>query len=184
MPYMLRRGQRVHEVDIVGTEHLVPLLERGDGVLLAPNHPDHADCYMMFELGRRVGKPFCYMAAYQIFAGKNQWILPRIGGFPVDREGADLTAFKTGGDVLARGQNPLVVFPEGEIYHLSDRLTPLREGAVALAAAGLKRLAGRGKTVWIVPVAMKYRFLDHLDPSPALHTVMESLEARFTWWPQ
>jgi 1-acyl-sn-glycerol-3-phosphate acyltransferase len=184
LPRWLRRHQQVEQVDIAGTEHLLPLLERGDSVLLAPNHPDHADCYMMFDLGRRVGRPFYYMAAYQIFAGKNRWVLPRIGVFPVDREGSDLTAFKTGVEVLAAGRNPLVIFPEGEIYRLSDRLTPIREGAVAVAAAAVRRLADPARTVSIVPVALKYRFLDHADPLPRLHRVMEDLEARFTWWPQ
>jgi len=183
LPAMLRRDHLVSEVDIAGAEHLQPLLERGDSVLLTPNHPDHADCYMLFELGRRIRKPFYYMAAYQIFVGKNHWILPRIGVFPVDREGADLTAFKSGVDILVKGQNPLVIFPEGEIYHLSDRLTPVREGAVAIAAAAAKRLE-HGKTIWIVPVALKYRFLEHVDPLPKLLATMEQLETRFTWWPR
>ena len=80
------------------------LLERGDGVLLAPNHADHADCDVIFELARRLGRPFYYMAAYQIFTGIGRVFLPRLGAFPVDREGADLTAFKTGVEVLAGGR--------------------------------------------------------------------------------
>lgn len=184
LPASLRRLHRVEAIDMEGLEVIRSLLARGDGVLLTPNHPDYADCYMMFELGRRLRMPFFYMAAYQIFAGVNRWILPRIGVFPVDREGADLTAFKTGVDLLARGKNPLVIFPEGEIYQMSERLTPLREGAVAVAASAVKRLAEAGKTVWIVPIALQYRFLDHADPLPKLHEVMQQLEARFTWWPQ
>ncbi|WP_422927388.1 1-acyl-sn-glycerol-3-phosphate acyltransferase [Singulisphaera sp. PoT] len=183
LPRMLRKDHQVAEVDVSGLERLQPLLDRGDGVLLTPNHPDHADCYMMFDLGRRLSTPFYYMAAYQIFVGKNHWILPRIGVFPVDREGADLTAFKTGVDVLAKGKNPLVIFPEGEIYHLSDRLTPVREGAVAVAAAAVKRI-DPGKTIWVVPIALKYRFLDHVDPMPKIIDAMERLETRFTWWPR
>ena len=183
-PRMLRREHRVEEVDIAGTEHLAPLLGRGDAVLLTPNHPDAADCFMMFELGRRVALPFYFMAAYQLFRGRPRWLLPRIGVFPVDREGADLTAFKAGVDVLARARNPLVIFPEGEIYHVSDRLTPIREGAVAVAAAAAKRLADAGKTVWIVPVALKYRFLDGADPLPSMLAVMDGLEAHANWWPR
>ena len=138
----------------------------------------------MFELSRRLRTPFYYMAAYQIFTGKNRWILPRIGVFPVDREGADLRAFKTGVNILSAGKNPLVIFPEGEIYHLSDRLTSLREGAVAVAATASKKHREAGKTVWVIPVALKYRFLDHADPLPALEQGMDRLERRFTWWPE
>src|SRR6516162_7923051 len=141
---MARREHRVEDVEIVGEEHVRTLLGKGDGVLLTPNHTDHADSFMMFELSRRVDLPFYYMAAYQIFQGTREWFLPRVGVFPVDREGSDLTAFKTGVEILARGRNPLVVFPEGEIYHLGDRVTPLREGALALAATAAKKLACAG----------------------------------------
>ena len=77
-----------------------------------------------------------------------------------------------------------MIFPEGEIYFLADRLTPLREGAAALAATAAKRLAKRGKTVWVVPVGIKYRFLDGHDPTPAFASVMDRLEDRFTWRPR
>lgn len=180
----LRKTYRIEEFDIAGLEHVTPLLARGDGVLLTPNHPDHADCFVMFELSRRLGLPFYYMAAFQIFTGKNRWVLPRIGVFPVDREGADLRAFKTGVSLLAEKPNPLVIFPEGEIYHLAERLTPLREGAVAVAASGAKKRGEAGKTVWIVPVALQYRFLDGVDPLPSLTGLMDQLERRFTWWPE
>ena len=181
IPHNLRHSQRIEELDIAGVEHLAPLLERGDGVLLTPNHPDHSDCFVMFELSRRLRTPFFYMAAHQLFAGKKHWVLPRIGVFPVDREGASLTAFKTGAEILSRGRNPLVIFPEGEIYQTADRLTPIREGAVAVAVAADKRLAAAGKKMWIVPVALKYRFLEDHDPLPALCSLMDRLEERLTW---
>jgi 1-acyl-sn-glycerol-3-phosphate acyltransferase len=183
LSHMLRRCYRVEDIDVGGLETVAALLDRGDGVLLAPNHPDHADCFVMFELSRRL-TPFYYMAAYQIFVGKGRFVLPRIGVFPVDREGTDITAFKTGVGILADKPNPLVIFPEGEIYHLADRLTPLREGAAAVATSAARRRADRGKTVWIVPVALKYRFLDYADPLPSLHDAMDRLESRFTWAPQ
>src|SRR5262245_6159066 len=66
---MMRREQRVYSVEMEGVEHVEPLLRRGDGVLITPNHADHADCGVMFELSHRVKQPFCYMAAYQIFTG-------------------------------------------------------------------------------------------------------------------
>ena len=163
---MLRKDHRIEAIDLDGEDGLRARLGRGDGVLLCPNHTDHADSHLMFELSRRVGRPFYYMAAYQIFQGHRRWFLPRLGAFPVDREGADLTAFKTGIDILARARNPLVIFPEGEIHHLGDRLTPLREGALAVAATAVKRLAGEANTVWVVPVAIKYRFLESHDPTP------------------
>ena len=181
--HLMRKRSRVESIEFQGVEHLRDLIGKGDGILLAPNHCDHGDCPVTFELGRKLGLPFCYMAAYQIFAGVNRWFLPRLGAFPVDREGSDLRAYKAGVEVLTKAEHPLVVFPEGEIYHMADRLTPLREGAAALAVTAARRLADAGKTAWIVPAAIKYRFLDGFDPLPALHELMTDLEARFTWWP-
>ena len=182
--HLIRGELKVAAIDVAGIEHLRPLLGSGDGILLAPNHCDHADCGVIFDLSRRLGRPFCYMAAHQIFTGMNRWFLPRLGVFPVDREGSDLRAFKAGVEVLAEGRNPLVVFPEGEIYHMADRLTPLREGAAALAIAAAKRVAGAGRKVWVVPAAIKYRFPEGHDPCPALEARMSELETRFTWFPR
>jgi 1-acyl-sn-glycerol-3-phosphate acyltransferase len=179
--YLLRKKQRVAAIDFVGTEHLEALRGRSDGVLITPNHSDHADCGIMFELARRIRWPFYYMAAYQIFTGIARVGLPRIGVFPVDREGSDLTAFRTGVEVLTKGEHPLVVFPEGEIYFQSDRLTPLREGAAVLAATAVKKMADSGKNVWIVPIGIKYRFVDGHDPVPGFHALLDDLEERFTW---
>ncbi len=182
--YLMRRVQWLREFEFSGLEHLRPLLGRGDGVLITPNHPDFSDPGVMFEMSRRLGQSFCYMAAYQIFAGNaglRRYILPRIGVFPVDREGADRASYAAGLDLLVKGRHPLVIFPEGEIYHLADRLTPFREGAAAMAVSAARKRAETRKTVWIVPVAIKYRFLDGYDPLPELHDLMDDLEARFNW---
>jgi hypothetical protein len=183
---MLRRDHKVMEIDISGTENLASLVGKGDGILVTPNHSDPADALVMFHLGDRIAKPFCYMAAYQVFegnAGFRRWLFPRIGAFPVDREGSDRQALKAGIDVLSAGENPLVVFPEGEIYYLADRLTPLREGAPYLAVKAAEKLSEKGRRMWIVPIGMKYRFLDGFDPTPGLSELMSSLEQRYTWFP-
>ncbi len=178
---------RVAEVEITGLEVLKALTSANEGILIAPNHPDHADPSVMLDVSRRAGVAFSFMAAYQVCQGNGRiarWMFPRIGVFPVDREGSDLKAFKTGVEILAAGKTPLVVFPEGEVYHVCDRLTPIREGAAVLATSAAKRSADRGKNVWIVPAAIKYRFLDGHDPSPAMDAAMGRLERRFTWWPR
>jgi hypothetical protein len=180
----LRRELKVAAVGCTGLEPLQPLLDRGDGVLIAPNHCDDADAGVIFQVSRRVGRPFYFMAAYQLFTGVNRFHLPRLGVFPVDREGSDLKAFKTGVEILTEGKNPLVVFPEGEVYRTADRLTPLREGAGALAVAAARKASEAGRNVWIVPVAIKYRYLDGPGVLPALEHLMSDLESRFNWWPR
>jgi 1-acyl-sn-glycerol-3-phosphate acyltransferase len=174
-------------IDVVGLEHLSPLLEGRDGVMLTPNHCDRADGLVMLDLSDRVGRPFCSMAAYQIFAGNaglRHWLFPRLGIFPVDREGSDRSAFKAAVEVLSAGRFPLLVFPEGEVYYLADRLTPLREGAATLALAAAKRRAEGGTTVWMVPVGLKYRFPEDHDPVPVFLDRMARLERRLTWRPR
>jgi 1-acyl-sn-glycerol-3-phosphate acyltransferase len=181
---MLRAEHRVDCIDVQGIEHLQPLLRRGDGVLLAPNHSDRADGLVMLDLADRIGRPMCAMAMHQLFAGSagvRRWLFPRLGLFPVDREGSDLAAVKAAVEILSAGVYPLLVFPEGEVYHLTDRLTPLREGVAFLAASAVRKKKD-GKTVWIVPVGLKYRFLDGHDPMPAMLGLMDRLEHRFTWW--
>lgn len=180
---LLRVGQRVEGLTVEGGDRLRDRLGRGDGILVAPNHSDHADPASMYELGVRLGTPFYYMAAYQLFNGFNGWFLERIGAFPVDREGSDLSAFKAGVEILAAGRHPLVVFPEGEIYYQADRLTPIREGAAVLAATAVRKVP-EGRNVWIVPVGIKYRFVEGHDPRPALERAMGDLEARLTWQPR
>ncbi len=128
-----------------------------------------------------MGKPFYYMAAYQIFTGLYGKVLPRLGVYPVDRESSDLKAFKASIKILEEGKNPLVVFPEGEIYRLSDRVAPIWEGTASLAVSALRKIEDASRTIWIVPVGIKYRFIESEDPLPWLLKLMDDLEARFNW---
>jgi 1-acyl-sn-glycerol-3-phosphate acyltransferase len=179
--YLLSREQKIAEIDVAGVDRLLALVERGDSVLITPNHADHADAFVLYELSRRIRNPFTYMAAYQIFTGMARWVLPRVGVFSVDREGADLSAFKAAVNLLTEGKHPLVIFPEGEIYRVAERVTPLREGAFAIAAAAARKLEVKSRKLWIVPAGLCYRFLEGHDPLPALQTLMDRLEIRFTW---
>ncbi|MDX2037284.1 MAG: lysophospholipid acyltransferase family protein [Isosphaeraceae bacterium] len=184
---LLRKQRKVMRIEVEGLDRLRSIVGKGDGVLITPNHCDAADGAVMLDLATRIGSPVCFMAAYQVLLNNGRLgraLLPRMGAFPVDREGTDLRAFKTGVEILSSAKLPLVVFPEGEVYHVSDRLTPIREGAASLAVSAAKKLAEAKRTVWIVPAAIKYRFLDSYDPLPDLARAMDRLESRFTWWPE
>lgn len=184
---MLRGEHWVAGIEFDGLESLRGLLGRGDGVLICPNHCGRADGLVMLAMADRLGRPFCAMAAHQIFegnAGFRRWLLPRLGIFPVDREGADMAALKSATELVAAAEHPLLIFPEGEVYYLADRLTPLREGVAFLAHRACKALAARGKTAWVVPVGLKYRFIDGFDPISVFQKRMDELERRILWWPQ
>jgi hypothetical protein len=71
--------------------------------------------------------PFSVMIAWQNFSRDGAlrvWVLQQHDGFSVDREGNDVAAFRQAADVLRSKSNPLVIFPEGDIYHVNDRILP------------------------------------------------------------
>src|SRR5687767_10025717 len=172
---MMLRKARVAGVDVVGIDHLERLGPR-DGAMICPNHSYTGDGSVMLEAGRRAPRAFHTMAAWHVFrghGGADGWLLQRQGVFSVDREGCDRRAMKTAIDLLAGGKF-LVVFPEGEIYHLNERLTPLREGVAFLATTAQRDLekAGAPGRVWLVPAAIRYEFVEDVRPR------LEALEIR------
>jgi len=176
----LDKDLKISRFEIDGADIIRDLVAQGDGVLLAPNHSDHADSALMYEFGRGLGRPFYFMATHGIFRGINRYVLPRIGCFPVDREGTDKRALRKSMEILSEGSAPLVIFPEGEIYRLNDKITPLREGVAAVAGMAARK-SGAGRHIWAVPVGIKYRFPHDIDPLPWMQRMMGELEGRFSW---
>lgn len=177
-----RREQRLVEVAVRGAERVRPLVEQNAGILITPNHPGHADVYAMYEAADQIGRPLYFMTAWQVLAKASplkRWVLRRHGSFSVEREGADLWAFKRAVRVLVEEPFPLVIFPEGDVYHLNDRLTPLREGTAAIALTATKQTE---RSLYIVPCALRYQYLQ--NPTRELQSVMTELEERILWRPR
>jgi hypothetical protein len=101
------------------------------------------------------------------------------GGFSIDREGIDLSAIRQAREILQSHAHPLFIFPEGDVYHVNDRLTPFREGPAAIALMAAKKAT---RPIVCVPCAIKYRYLE--DPMPALLELMSELERALTWRPR
>jgi 1-acyl-sn-glycerol-3-phosphate acyltransferase len=184
--FYLRRYYGITEVGVEGAEPLLRQFGPRDGVLLAPNHSHDSDPHVMMEVGRRARRPFAFMAAWQIFRthwGIDGWVLQRMGAFSVDREGCDRRAIRQAVECLSSG-HALVVFPEGEIYHLNDRLTPLLEGVAFMALTAQRELekSQSDGRVWVVPTAIRYRYLD--DVTPKLEAAVAALEGRLFWTPR
>ena len=186
--FFLRRRHKVVEVKVVsGGEEFLVRHGNGDSLLVAPNHSDHCDPHVLLHLGRKYSIPIHFMAAREIFEKKlgiHGSILQRAGVFSIDREGSDLKSIKEAMRILSQAGFPLVMFPEGEIYHMNERLTPLNEGAASLAlrAARKMRKEKRGKSVFIVPTAIRYPYTE--DISPTFPDRLSALERRITWQPQ
>jgi 1-acyl-sn-glycerol-3-phosphate acyltransferase len=176
--FYLKKFYAVANVTLEGHEHLAAVRDT-DGVMFTPNHSHDSDPHVMMDVAKRLGEQFYFMAAWQIFKGHHGvdgFVLQRMGAFSVDREGCDRRAMRQAVDLMTTGRR-LVVFPEGEIYHTNERLTPLREGVAFMAGTAQKDLdkQGDGRKVWIVPTAIRYTYLR--DVTPALEESMTELEA-------
>ena len=184
--YLVRRMYGVRDINIRGSEHVRAALDAGHAVMFAINHPTHGDPFVTFEVMHRLRVPCCYLAAWQVFAGGfglRGFAFQRLGAFSVDREGTDLRSFRTAVDILATGRYSLVMYPEGDVYHLNDRVTPLREGASMIAiTADRRRRKAHVSPVRIVPCAVKYFYLQ--DPTPILESVMTRIEQHLYWRPR
>lgn len=180
---LLRRDT---ELD-VRPDDLALLRNLPPGCLIAPNHAHYADPQVTFELARRAGRRVSFMAtreAFDIAAGCWGWFLQRFGAFSVNRGGVNVEARKFARSVLVNGAYDLAMFPEGEIFLLNDVVMPLKPGAarLALEAASELERQGRSRPVFIVPVAIKYRFLE--DISLALEATTARLESQVLGGPR
>lgn len=174
-----RNNTGVVQVDVVGQEHIAAAIDSGKRLLIAPNHPSHADPFTIYAACDAAETACHIMAAWHVFLKFSpvmQRFLQWHGCFSVDREANDIGAFRNAIEVLCQRPEPLVIFPEGEIYHCNDRVTPFREGAAAIAL-GAARKAER--PVAIVPTAIKYRYLD--DPTPHILQALDAIEKRILW---
>ena len=162
------------EVDVQGIDHVKDALQRGNGVLIPPNHPSHADPFALLAAADHLGAPFYFMTAWQVFRATHfigRRVLERHGCFSINRECYDLGAFRRAVDVLQMKSQPLVVFPEGDVYHLNDRTMPFRHGAAVAALLATRR--GK-RPIACVPCALKFRFTS--DPSDHLDDLTKQLE--------
>lgn len=180
---MLLRKYKVPNLEDSGFGRVKELSQAGHAVLLAPNHADHSDPHVMTALIARHGMRSHFMAAREVFevSKAGAWALQSMGVFSVDRDGPDLSAIKTAITLLEKSSDPVVIYPEGEIYHHHERLDPLHEGVASI----LLKAAGRmkdGREAWLVPVGIRF----HHDPAvkETFNDRLSSLEDRIGWTPR
>jgi len=150
--------------------HVLRELPQGAGIILAANHADETDFKACLELARRWGRRFLFMMNRQAFDeghGAAGWWLQRLGAFSVERGGRhNEQAIRYAVEVVTRGQEVLVIFPEGEIYYLNDRVQPLKSGAVEIGMQAVleSRRTRPDWTTYLVPIAFKYRYREPIAP--------------------
>ncbi len=177
-----RKRHRLERINLVGLEHVRDALSCGHGVLITPNHSSHADCFTLYAMTRQLGMPCYTMVAWQVFQ-RSHWLrrlaLQHYGCFSIDREGTDLHALRQAVEVLTNALYPLVVFPEGEVYHCNERIRPFREGPAAMALLAARK---GNRPVVCVPCGIRYHYAS--DPMPHLLALMDKLEERIYWRPR
>lgn len=181
--FFLQKKFLINRLDDEGFEEVRTLSEEGHAVLFAPNHADHSDPHVMFEvMARHRMRPY-FMAAREVFeiSDRGAWLLQRMGVFSVDRDGPDLSAIKTAISLLEQSHQPMVIYPEGEIYHHHERLDPLHEGVASILLKAAARLK-EGRRAYLVPVGMRFRH------DPAVEATFSErlavLEDRIGWHPR
>ena len=114
-------------------------LPRGAGIILAANHADETDFKACLELSRRSGRRFLFMMNREAFDegyGVAGWWLQRLGAFSVERGGLhNEEAKRYAIEVVMRGREVLVIFPEGEIYYLNDLVQPCQRQPIPVVLA-------------------------------------------------
>ncbi len=199
VPRRLRRNDGIAAIECRGLDKLKAAVAAGHGVLVAANHCRPCDPEVIQEMLRQAGLLGYFMASWHLFMRSRlqTFVLRRVGGFSIYREGMDRTALNTAIDILATAERPLILFPEGVVSRTNDRLNPLAEGTTFIArAAARKRAAatpsplplspagerGRGEGVIILPVAVRYQY--KADIAATLEPVLAEIEQRIAWRPQ
>jgi 1-acyl-sn-glycerol-3-phosphate acyltransferase len=186
LPTYLRKTFGVTSFECVGAERLKASLNAGSGVLLASNHSRPCDPMVLGLLSREVARPFHVMASWHLFMQSRiqSFLLPRIGGFSVYREGMDRESLKCAINILSEARFPLIIFPEGFVTRNNDRLLNLMDGVSFLARSAAKQRAAApnpGKVV-IHPIFVRYFFEANL--AATITPVLRDIETRLSWQPQ
>lgn len=173
---------RLMEIEIQGLDHLRRCIAEKQGILITPNHSCHADPSVLYWVADQLRIPFYFMATWQIFHRANRLrllILRQHGCFSVDRDGTDIRAFKQAVEILESKPYPLVIFPEGEIYHINKRITPFRDGPAAIALMAAKH---EKRPITCIPCGIRYQYIT--DPTEELLELMDRLEQHILWRPK
>lgn len=156
-------------------------------LLLLANHPTHYDWIALFLLSARWGQPFHYLAAHERFGGVAGWFLQRMGAYSLRRGLGDRPSMAKTLELLSRPRCRLVMFPEGGFSFQNDTVMPFRTGAVQLAMQAMQRQVKQGTPaealddlaealddLYVVPIALKYRYQG--DMAPAIEQALKQLE--------
>ncbi|MEA5617779.1 1-acyl-sn-glycerol-3-phosphate acyltransferase [Cronbergia sp. UHCC 0137] len=142
---------------------IVPNVARKEGIFL--KYPVHS--HFMYERGMT------------LWAGNwLGWLFSRVGGVPIRRgRRVDRNAIQMARDLFANAKMPIAIAPEGGTNGHSGIVSPLEPGVAQLGfwcAEDLHK-ANRDETVFIVPIAIKYSYVQ--PPWKKIDWLLSKLEA-------
>lgn len=128
-------------------------------VIICPNHSHHEDGEVIFWLSAVAHQTFEIMTARELFEhyrGLEGFLLQRLGCYSVSRGVHDTQAVEFTEGLLEQGPRKVVIFPEGEVSHNSDTVSPLQLGAVFTGLEACMQLlhAGKSPDIYILPMAI------------------------------
>ena len=183
LPRRLRKKYGIASVECRDVEKLLASVSAGHGILLAPNHSRPYDPELINEMCRQIGLLPFFMASWHLFMQSRfqRFIIRRLGGFSIYREGMDRAALNMAIEILEQTSRPLVIFPEGAVTRTNDLLNPLADGTSFMARAAAKKRAKAAPPSEVVvhPVALRYRYDG--DVRAAVEPVLTEIEARLSW---
>lgn len=174
----LRKRHGVTQVHVEGLEHLRESLSRQAGILLTPNHCREADPMAVGLMAGQLRQAVYFLASAHLFRQGllRRWLLRRLGGFSIWREGPDREAIKESARILATAERPLVLFPEGTWFRRNDEVMPLQEGLTLIARQAAKQST---RPLVVHPVGIVYWALR--EPTRAVEARLAALERRLGW---
>jgi len=162
-PWALKYLYKIKEIQIdqKDIEKLKNL--KNERVILCPNHPTPNDPIIMFYLSKIIDYNFNYLAAWDIFVEKpiQGYIIQQLGAYSIIRGTLDSDSFKKTIELILKGKNYLVIFPEGDTSGLNEYLMPFQSGVIQLAFWALDELNKQNnlQNIFILPIAIKYKYL-------------------------
>ncbi len=135
LPLTLKHFYKIREIQIEqkDIEKLKNL--KNQRVILCPNHPTTNDPIIMFYLSKILNYNFNYLAAWDVFVENpiQGYIIQHLGAYSIIRGTLDNDSFKKTIELIVKGKNYLVIFPEGDTNGLNEYIMPFQSEVIQLA---------------------------------------------------
>ncbi len=198
LPFWMRSQTTITQIEADNVEVLVDLYRQFQDkkirFLIAFRHPSVDDPFCMthllwhlvprvareqgISLQRPIHAHFIYDRGIPLWAGSQiGWLYSRLGCTPIHRGKADWKGLRSARDLFANSQLPIAAAPEGATNGHNEIISSLEPGIAQLGFWCVEDLlkAGRSEQVLIVPVGIKYHYVE--APWKSIEQLLSELEA-------